>query len=82
VKNQIFNLPLSHELTEFDYELLRGLQISPPARLKGRFLNGLSSVDFKHCLSTPLAWIGLAMASSGAIVFCCWFSFLIQKLEF
>jgi hypothetical protein len=82
VKNQIFNLSPSEELTAFDYELLRGLQIQPPTQLEGRSLIGLSTVHFKDRLNKPFAWIGLAMFSGGAIMLSCWLSFLIQKLEF
>jgi hypothetical protein len=82
VRKQIYNQSLSEELTEFDYELLRSLQISPPARLKGRILNRLSGIDVKNYLSTPYAWIGLALFSSGAIMLWFWSSFLIQKLDF
>ncbi len=82
MKTQIFNQALSEELTEFDYELLRSLQIAPPGRLKGHIPKGLSSLDFKNWISTPYAWIGLALFSGGTIMVSCWMSFLIQRLDF
>lgn len=81
VTNHPFSPLLSQELTDSDCALLRSFRIQPPSHMGDGLLTDLSPDNYAHRLSTPLAWIGLATLLSGAIVLCCWMTFLIQKLD-
>jgi hypothetical protein len=82
VRKQIFDSSLSEHLTESDCELLRSLQIQPPARAQASFRSNIAGIDLAECLSTPLTWISVAVLSTGAMVFLFWMSYLLQRADF
>ena len=82
MRKQIFSGSLSEHLTQSDCELLRSLQIRPPARVLAIFRNNIASFDLAESLATPLAWIGLATMSTGVMVFLFWMSYLLQRADF